>query len=172
MAALPESRVEVRPVRRGDAPRLIVLNRENVEYHLPWERPFTDQAGFDVSFDRSLVGAKMLLLALETSSGEPVGVFNVNDIVLGNFRSAHLGYWGYAHTGRRGLMTEALRAVVRIAFDELGLHRVEANIQPGNARSIALARRAGFAKEGFSPKYLFLDGAWRDHERWALLAPA
>lgn len=88
---------------------------------------------------------------------------------MGVFRSSYTGYWGYARTRGRGLMTEALREAVRFAFDELGLHRVEANIQPQNVRSIALARRAGFVKGGFSPSYLFIGGAWRDHERWAIV---
>ncbi|VWB80544.1 phosphinothricin acetyltransferase [Burkholderia metallica] len=67
-------------------------------------------------------------------------------------------------------MTDAMRAAIGVAFDELGLHRVEANIQPGNHASIALVRRLGFTKEGFSPRYLRIGGEWRDHERWALLA--
>jgi [ribosomal protein S5]-alanine N-acetyltransferase len=67
-------------------------------------------------------------------------------------------------------MTEALRAAVSHAFGDLGLHRLEANIQPGNVASIALVRRLGFQKEGFSPRYLRINGQWRDHERWALLA--
>ncbi len=67
-------------------------------------------------------------------------------------------------------MTEAADLAVRYAFDTLGLHRVEANIQPGNAPSIALVRRLGFAREGFSPRYLRISGEWRDHERWARLA--
>jgi ribosomal-protein-alanine N-acetyltransferase len=55
-------------------------------------------------------------------------------------------------------------------FGDLGLHRVEANIQPGNTRSIGLVQRLGFEKEGFSRRYLKVGGEWRDHERWALLA--
>jgi ribosomal-protein-alanine N-acetyltransferase len=72
---------------------------------------------------------------------------------------------------RQGFMREGLRAVTRHAFNRLGLHRLEASIQPGNAASIALARSCGFAKEGYSPRYLKLGGRWRDHERWAILAP-
>ena len=67
-------------------------------------------------------------------------------------------------------MTEALAAAAAFAFGELGLHRLEANIQPGNAASLALVKRVGFHKEGFSPRYLRIDGDWRDHERWALIA--
>ena len=65
-------------------------------------------------------------------------------------------------------MTEALALTLRIAFGRLRLHRVEANIQPGNRASIALVRRAGFRREGLSPRYLKIGGRWRDHERWAL----
>jgi ribosomal-protein-alanine N-acetyltransferase len=67
-------------------------------------------------------------------------------------------------------MREAIELVLRVAFSELRLHRLEANIQPGNHVSIALARGAGFKREGFSPRYLKISGRWRDHERWALLA--
>ena len=67
-------------------------------------------------------------------------------------------------------MTEAVRLATAHAFEALGLHRLEANIQPGNLRSIALVKRLGFRLEGFSPRYLRMGGEWRDHERWALLA--
>jgi [ribosomal protein S5]-alanine N-acetyltransferase len=70
----------------------------------------------------------------------------------------------------QGYMTEAMRLVLAQAFGPLKLHRLEANIQPGNLASRALAARVGFELEGFSPKYLKVGGVWRDHERWAARA--
>ena len=112
----------------------------------------------------------MGLLARERASGRLVGVVNINEIVAGAFLSAYLGYYGMSEFRGSGMMGEALRATVELAFGELGLHRLEANVQPANTASLALLRRAGFRKEGFSPRYLRIDGQWRDHERWALLA--
>jgi [ribosomal protein S5]-alanine N-acetyltransferase len=65
-------------------------------------------------------------------------------------------------------MSEGLGLVLRLAFGELRLHGLEANIQPANQASLALVRRQGFRREGYSPDMLFIDGAWRDHERWAI----
>lgn len=66
-------------------------------------------------------------------------------------------------------MTEALQLMLRYAFEKLKLHRLEANIQPANVASIALVKRAGFSREGFSRRYLKVCGRWRDHERWAII---
>jgi ribosomal-protein-alanine N-acetyltransferase len=99
-----------------------------------------------------------------------VGAIEISRIARGNFQSAYLGYSILPAHRRRRYMTEALQLALRHAFRTLRLHRVEANVEPGNEASLALVRRAGFTREGFSRRYLKLGGRWRDHERWALLA--
>lgn len=105
-----------------------------------------------------------------TESRELAGAVNINEIVRGKFRSGYLGYCAFVPHAGRGYMTEGLRAVVSKAFKALRLHRLEANIQPGNDKSRRLVERLGFRLEGFSPRYLKIAGKWRDHERWAITA--
>ena len=162
--------IAIKPVRWSDAAGLIQANIASRDYHAPWVQPFTDMEGFDAWFGQLLTGPNVGFVAREEASGGIIGILNLSQVVWGQFRSAYLGYYGMAAYARRGLMTQALRSTAFNAFEEMGLHRLEANIQPGNVASIALARRAGFRKEGFSPSYLRLSGVWCDHERWALLA--
>ncbi|HTR42637.1 MAG TPA: GNAT family protein [Pseudomonadales bacterium] len=86
------------------------------------------------------------------------------------FQSGCTGYMVGQPNARRGYATEALQLILRFAFRTLKLHRVEANIQPDNVPSLALVKRAGFRLEGYSPRFLKIQGKWRDHERWAILA--
>jgi ribosomal-protein-alanine N-acetyltransferase len=102
--------------------------------------------------------------------GVVLGSIEISRIARGNFQSAYLGYSILPEYRGLGYMTEALQLALRHAFRTLRLHRVEANVEPGNEASLALVRRAGFTREGFSRRYLKLGGRWRDHERWALLA--
>jgi len=104
------------------------------------------------------------------ASGELVGVVNVSEIVRGAFRSAYLGYYAFTPHENQGLMAEGLGLAIADAFRRLRLHRLEANVQPGNKASLRLIRRLGFRREGYSQRYLKIAGHWRDHERWALLA--
>ena len=164
-------RVSLTPVTWSDAAELIRCNQESRTDHYPWAAPFIDQAGFEAWFGRILTGPHIGLVAREVASGQVAGLVNLSQILFTPFaRSAFLGYHGMLGFTGRGLMTEAVRLAVAHAFGPLGLHRVEANIQPANTHSIALVKRLGFRLEGFSPRYLRIDGDWRDHERWALLA--
>jgi ribosomal-protein-alanine N-acetyltransferase len=104
------------------------------------------------------------------TDGIIVAAINLNHIILGNLKSAFLGYYIGAPFARQGYMTEALQLVLRFAFRSLKLNRIEANIQPRNLASQRLVQRAGFVREGFSRRYLKVCGKWRDHERWAILA--
>src|SRR5690606_27665440 len=96
---------------------------------------------------------------------------NIANIVRGRLLNASLGYESYRPYSGTGLMTEGLRLVVAHALaaepEALGLHRVEINVRPENARSIAMAQRLGYRREGFTPRMPFPDGARRDHERFA-----
>ena len=102
-------------------------------------------------------------------SGELAGVVNVNHIVRYGEQSARLGYYAFAPHAGSGLMREGLALAIDRAFGDLGLHRLEANVQRSNRRSIALARGLGFRREGVARGYLKIGGRWQDHERWALL---
>jgi ribosomal-protein-alanine N-acetyltransferase len=164
------SRVIVDHVRALDGNALVAANLASIAHHEPWVYPVRDLAAF-LSYLESCDGRRKIgFIARERTSGGIVGVVNVSEIVRGAFQSAYLGYYGIAAFAGRGLMREALSQVLAIAFSDLKLHRLEANIQPSNGASLALASRVGFRKEGFSPRYLQIGGEWRDHERWALLA--
>jgi [ribosomal protein S5]-alanine N-acetyltransferase len=104
-----------------------------------------------------------------TADGDLAGVINLNEIVRYALQSAYLGYYAFTPHAGKGLMSAGFELVLAYAFGDLGLHRVEANIQPANKRSIALVRSLGFRHEGLARRYLKIGGRWRDHERWALL---
>lgn len=170
-------RTALRRFTEADAAEFTARARESRTLHRPWlfppERPdayaaYTETLARDAAREGFLVVER----GESGADGAIAGFININNIVLGGFRCGALGYGAFAHAAGRGLMGEALGLVMGLAFGPLGLHRLEANIQPGNAASTALVRRAGFRLEGFSPDFLHIDGAWRDHERWAITAPA
>lgn len=111
---------------------------------------------------------KRRFLICRKDDGVIMGQIALGDIVRGLFQNAYTGYFLAKEFTGQGYATEALQLVLRHAFRDLKLHRVEANIQPDNTASIALVRRCGFRKEGVSPRMVKLGGRWRDHERWAM----
>jgi ribosomal-protein-alanine N-acetyltransferase len=109
-----------------------------------------------------------LFFACRCDDGAIAGAINLSEIIRGPFQNAFVGYFMGAAFAGRGYMTEALGLVLKHGFRHLKLHRIEANLQPGNSASRALVRRAGFRLEGYSPRFLKIAGRWRDHERWAI----
>jgi ribosomal-protein-alanine N-acetyltransferase len=162
--------VTVRAVRAEDGVDLIAANLGSIALHEPWVSPCRDDAGFLAYLASCDNERKIGFVARDRASGRIAGIINVSEIIRGFFQSAFLGYYGMAGLSGRGLMSEALAIVVTHAFTDLGLHRLEANIQPDNQPSLALVRRLGFRREGYSARYLRIGGEWRDHERWAILA--
>ncbi|MEJ6022035.1 GNAT family N-acetyltransferase [Ramlibacter sp. PS4R-6] len=165
-----KARVVIRAPVPADLPAFVAAAKASAKLHRPWvAAPATPQK-FREWFKSVSTPRKQAFLVCRKDDGALAGVINMSEIVRGNFRSAYLGYYAFAGHERQGLMAEGMRAVVRHAFTKMKLHRLEANIQPGNAASLALARACGFRKEGFSPKYLKIGGRWCDHERWAIVA--
>jgi ribosomal-protein-alanine N-acetyltransferase len=163
-------RVILRPPTPADEDRFLAAMRASRRAHRPWLDPPLDSGAYQAYLARLDGERKFGYLACRRDDDEIVGWLNVSEIVRGSLQSAFLGYGGVATHAGQGYMTEAVQLVVREAFGTLGLHRLEANIQPGNVASIALARRCGFEQEGFSPRYLKVGGRWCDHERWAIRA--
>lgn len=154
----------------ADAEEFIAAARASVALQQPWISAPDSAERFTSFLNRAAREDQASYLIRHRGCGGLVGYVNINNIVLGALRSGSLGYAGFAsHTGT-GLMTAGLAAVIADSFAGLGLHRLEANIQPDNLRSLALVRRLGFRREGLSARYLMVDGQWRDHERWAILA--
>ena len=99
-----------------------------------------------------------------------VGTYAISQIFQGNFKSAFLGYYGFEPFAGQGYMSDGMRLVLRHAFGSLRLHRLQANVQPGNERSIGLLRATGWREEGYASRYLKIGGRWRDHLMFAIVA--
>jgi ribosomal-protein-alanine N-acetyltransferase len=164
--------VFLRPPLATDADAFLDLTRKSVPFHAPWVSPPTTPAAYATYLEGVDGVRKLGFLVCRQSDDALLGLINLSEIVRGAFQSAYLGYWIGAPFARQGYMHSGLEAVIRHCFSELHLHRLEANVQPANTASIALVRGLGFRQEGYSPQYLYIDGGWRDHERWAILNDA
>lgn len=165
-------RLTLRPLRAADAEAFVAAARRSRWLHRPWLTAPCTAAAFGKHLDRFEAPGSYAFVAELGTSQQLVGALYLTNIVHGPFCSGYLSYCAFAPLQGQGHMKQALWQLVRIAFGDLGLHRIEANIQPGNAASIALVRGCGFVREGYSAAYLKIGGRWRDHERWALVRPA
>ncbi|MFF1342526.1 GNAT family N-acetyltransferase [Streptomyces sp. NPDC058290] len=163
--------VEMRGVEVGDAGGLADVLTRNRAYMAPFE-PWRSEVFFTKEGQIARVEALLAerdggrvapYVLVEADTGAPIGTINLGSISLGPFRSGGVGYWvDRAWTGK-GLATAALEEVCRIARDELGLHRVEAGTLVDNVASQRVLAKAGFEQYGLAPRYLHINGAWRDH---------
>jgi ribosomal-protein-alanine N-acetyltransferase len=161
--------VHLRPPRLSDEADFLAAVRRSRRLHRGWVSPPSTAAAFREYLGRSKRDDFRALFVCRKDTGVIAGVFNISQIFYGSFQSAYLGFYAFAGYEGQGLMREGLELTLRVAFGKLRLHRLEANIQPANGRSIALVKSLGFRMEGFSPHYLKIAGRWRDHERWAIL---
>lgn len=156
-------RVCIRRPSAADRGAFVASARRSRRLHHPWvSAPDTPEA-FDDYLRRSRRANQACYLICRNDDGAIVGVANLSEIVRGDFRSAFLGYYAFTPHARRGYLREGLDLVLAHAFADLGLHRIQANVRPENAASTELLRALGFRLESHSPRYLFLDGDWRDH---------
>ena len=162
-------RVSLSLPTRDDCDEFVELMRASRSYHRPWSAPPTERETYMELLERANDPDFELFLCCRLDDGAIVGYFELSQIFRRHFQNAVLGYNGSAPYAGQGYMSEGIELVLRHAFLTMRLHRVEANIQPGNMRSLALVQRAGLRNEGFSPRYLKIGGRWRDHERWAIL---
>ena len=163
----PVNEVRIRRPEMADGREFIWLMRHSRRFHYPFVAAPTSLAEFQRYIQSRCAASEDGFIIL--ADGHIAGLINLNRIIRGSLLSANLGYYLGVPFAARRVMSRALRLVIMRAFEELGLHRLEANIQPENHASLCLVQRLGFRKEGFSPKYMRLYGEWRDHERWALL---
>jgi ribosomal-protein-alanine N-acetyltransferase len=166
---LKGKKVYLREPEPGDSAEYIASARKSEKFHRGLVKMSKTPEGFANFLKRSQGDANACFLIRRNEDDAIAGMVNLTQIFYGPFCGAYLGYWLCAGFTGQGLMAEAIGLILRHAFTDLKLHRLEANIQPDNAPSINVVKRAGFTKEGFSRKYLKVGGKWRDHERWAIV---
>ena len=164
------ARVTLRPVGRDDRAEFVGLARASVGLHRPWIFPPATDAEFATYLERFDGDTALGFVVCLRSSGAIVGYVNISQILRASYQRGVLGYGAFLPHAGRGYMTEALGLALRHAFGGLGLHRLEADIQPANEASRTLVQRLGFRLEGLSPGFINIEGVWQDHERWAVTA--
>jgi ribosomal-protein-alanine N-acetyltransferase len=167
-----------RLVTSKDAPALADLLGVNREFLAPWE-PIRGEEFFTADRQHTVIqadlqqheqGSKLPHVILD-DSGHVIGRITLNGIVRGAFQSCSMSYWVSASRNGRGFATKAVREIVRVAFEELGLHRVQAETLLHNAGSQRVLERNGFVQFGIAPEYLNIAGRWQDHAMYQVVRP-
>ena len=171
-------RVYLRPPQPGDWAEWAQLRAESRTFLTPWEPTWAPDELTRNAYRRRLrrygrdarEGLGYAFFVFHRGDDQLLGGMTLSNVRRGVTQSCSLGYWMGQHHAGQGHMTDAVRAVLRLVFIDLGLHRLEAACLPSNERSKGVLRRVGFSEEGLARQYLKINGAWRDHVLFALLA--
>ncbi len=171
-------RLVLRPPRTGDVAEIRRVLRVNHEHLKPWNP--APSAGEDPASITAVsktvlrqrrdwkAGSSFVFMVAERDDPATfIGKIALSGIMRGAMSSAYLGYWMSSDQQGKGLVTEALRAVLDFAFGTGGLHRVQAAIMPRNTRSLRVIDKLGFRREGYAERYLQIAGIWEDHVLFA-----
>lgn len=180
VSAINGAGVALRPPQPGDYAEWAQLRETSRSFLVPWEPTWPADDLTRGAFRRRLrryaedqrADLAYPFFLFRSSDNALVGGLTLGNIRRGVAQSGSLGYWMGAPYARQGYMSAAVRAAVGFAFGTLRLHRIEAACIPGNAASIRLLEKAGFAREGYAREYLCINGVWQDHLLFARLKDA
>ncbi len=174
---LSEGPVGLRPIRLRDRGRWTAVRARNAAWLKPWDatspQGLAESAPSFAAMVRHLSAegrASRAMPFVVTYRGDLVGQLTVGGISWGSLRGAHIGYWIDEAMAGRGIIPTAVALATDHCWQGLGLHRVEINVRPENLPSCRVPEKLGFRLEGLRPRYLHIDGAWRDHVTYALNA--
>jgi [ribosomal protein S5]-alanine N-acetyltransferase len=168
------NRVHLRPPRRTDQRSFIAYAKQSRALHRGWVQAPETPTAFAAYVARyhptDAAPRNVGFLVIRNEDDAIVGVINFSEIIRGAFHNGYVGYYAFAPFAGDGYMAEGFALALDFAFRKMKLHRIEANVQPANIRSLALVERLGFMREGYSRRYVKIAGRWRDHVRFAMLA--
>lgn len=161
---------QLEPANPALGEAVVAYYLRNREFLAPFE-PVRPPEFYTMAFQKELLAREQADWAekrgyrfyLRTPQGEIIGAIGLNNVVWGAFQSAHLGYKLDKDYENRGYMTRAVAMVTKFAFEELNLHRIEANVMPRNKASLGVLEKNGYENEGLSRAYLNINGRWEDH---------
>ena len=174
-AWLSAGEITLRPLTYTDARAWRAARRANATWLRPWDATAPPGSNARPSSFRSLVwrlhrqarAGTTYPFAIEVD-GQFAGQVTVNNIVRGSAQFASVGYWLSQDHAGRGVMPRAVALVIDHCFTTAGLHRIEVAIRPENSNSLRVVEKLGLREVGYAPKFLHIDGAWRDHRIYAV----
>ncbi|MFZ4486714.1 MAG: GNAT family N-acetyltransferase [Candidatus Nanopelagicales bacterium] len=172
--------VTLRLIRQRDAGEWREVRRRSREWLQPWEASLPPEASL-VTDAPATFGQMVRRMRRDARAGRALpwailvdgrlaGQLTVGGITYGSLRSAYIGYWIDKDLAGRGIMPTAVAMACDYCLDVMRLHRIEINIRPENTASLRVVEKIGLRKEGDRPKYLHIDGDWRDHVTHVVMA--